>query len=55
MLHIPDLLPCKCNIYRISVQLEMKSKPVKETRVREILRKKSLNELVQHAKFFLGN
>lgn len=57
MLHIPDLLPCKCNIYWISVQLEMKSRPVEERRVREILslRKKSLNELVQHAKFFPGN
>lgn len=55
MLRIPDLLPSKCNIYWISVQLEMKSRPVKERRVREILRKKSLNDLVQHAKFVLGN
>lgn len=38
MLHIPDLLPCKCNIYWISVQLEMKSRPVEERRVREIFK-----------------
>lgn len=57
MLHIPDLLPCKSNIYQISVWLEMKSRPVEERRAGEILglRKKSLNELVQHATFFLGN
>lgn len=57
MLCIPDLLPCKCNIYQISIRLEMKSRPVEERGVREILdlKKKNLNELVQHAKFFLGN
>lgn len=59
MLHIPDLLPCKCNIYWISFQLDLKSKPVKERRkgVRRILSlwKKSLTELVEHAKFSLGN
>jgi len=57
MLRIPDLLPCKSNIYQISVWLEMKSRPVEERVAGEIsgLRKKRLNELVQHATFFPGN